>query len=83
MSEYDNNMRGVLWFVKEKKTDKHPDFTGSMEINGKEYLLSGWKGSGKKPAVSFTIKEKEQAQTMDVGYDNNPIIEDLDDDVPF
>ncbi len=77
---YDNNMRGVIWNAKDKKTSKHPDFTGSMEIEGVEYWLSGWKGEGNRPPVSFTIKKKEAEPKQEV--DCAPA-NDLCDSIPF
>jgi hypothetical protein len=32
MPEYDNNNRGVLFKNTDKKTDKHPDYTGTATI---------------------------------------------------
>ena len=43
MSEYDNNNRGALWNNDRKQSDKHPDLSGSIMIDGKEYWVSGWK----------------------------------------
>lgn len=50
MSNFDNTNRGVLFVEESKKSEKHPDFKGSLNIDGKEYWISGWKrmGNGKK-----------------------------------
>jgi len=37
MTEYDNNNRGALWNNDRKQSDKHPDLSGSIMIDGKEY----------------------------------------------
>jgi hypothetical protein len=34
--------KGYLFRVKDKKTDKHPDFEGSIPIEGRTYKLAGW-----------------------------------------
>ena len=39
--EYDNVNRGQIWKNENRKTDTHPQFTGSINIEGKEYWLSG------------------------------------------
>jgi uncharacterized protein (DUF736 family) len=58
-TERDNNMTGVLFTVNEKKSDKHPDLTGRVEIDGKKFSLSGWnKTSANGNAyVSLSLRE--------------------------
>jgi uncharacterized protein (DUF736 family) len=62
--QYDNNNSGVL-FKNEKKTDpKHPDYTGSLEIGGKEFWQSAWikKSKAGKTFMSFAYTPKEEQQ---------------------
>jgi hypothetical protein len=42
MSEYDNTNRGSIWTSDKKTTDKHPDFTGNLNVEGKEYWINAW-----------------------------------------
>jgi hypothetical protein len=67
MSEYDNTNRGSIWKNERKTTDKHPDFTGSLDVEGKEYWVSAWKrkegASAKAPSLSFSIKPKDDDGT--------------------
>jgi hypothetical protein len=44
---YDNNNSGILARNDRKTTDKHPDFSGSCEIAGVQYWISGWVKEGK------------------------------------
>lgn len=64
MSEYDNTNRGQIWPNEKKDTDKHPDFKGSINVEGKEYWLSAWKrregANPKAPSLSFSIQAKEE-----------------------
>ena len=63
--EYDNNMTGVLFENDRKKTKKHPDKTGSAEVNGVEYWLSAWEKQGAKGtflSLAFTPKEEKPEQ---------------------
>ena len=64
MSNYDNSNRGSIWKNDRKETDSHPDFTGSLNVNGVEYWVSAWKrkpdASPNAPALSFSVKPKEQ-----------------------
>ena len=36
------DMTGTLFVNKDKKSDKHPDRSGRIKVNGVEYRLSGW-----------------------------------------
>lgn len=67
MAEYDNTNRGSIWKNDKKETDKHPDFTGSLNVGGVEYWVSAWKrkegASPKAPALSFQVKPKDEQKT--------------------
>ena len=39
---YDKENKGVLFKNKNKKTDSHPDYNGSINIDGTDYWLSAW-----------------------------------------
>lgn len=69
MTDYDNTNRGVLFQEQDKKTDKSPDYTGKLDVNGKEYRLAGWKQLGKsgKPFLSLIISEPQKKEQS--GYD--------------
>ncbi len=79
MTDYDNTNRGSIWKNDEKETDKHPDFKGSLDVNGVQYWVSAWKrkegGSPKAPALSFSIKPKDEKPKA-----RN---DDMNDDIPF
>ena len=65
MSEHDNSNRGAIWRNEKKEKDTHPDFTGSLDVDGVQYWVSAWKrkdGAGPKaPALSFSVKPKDEA----------------------
>ena len=46
--QYDDTNRGVLFKEQDKQSDKHPDYTGGINVNGTEYRLAGWIKEGKK-----------------------------------
>jgi len=62
---YDNNNKGQIWKNDKKVTEHHPDFRGSLNVEGVEYWVSGWKrkegGNPKAPALSFKINKKEES----------------------
>lgn len=63
MSDYDNNMRGVLFKNDRKESDNHPDYKGQAEVDGVEYWIAAWIKEGKKGkfmSISFTEKEEDK-----------------------
>jgi hypothetical protein len=69
MAEYDETNRGAIWKNEEKKTDKHPDFTGSLNVKGVNYRVAAWKrpegAAPRAPALKFQVEPKnEQPQTI-------------------
>jgi hypothetical protein len=68
MTEYSNENRGSIWKNEKKDKDTHPDFTGSLNVNGVEYWVSAWKrkegANPKSPALSFSVKPKDEQQSI-------------------
>ena len=81
--EYDNNNTGAL-FKADKKSDRHPDYNGSCEINGVEMWMSAWIKTSNKGqkfmSLSFNPKEVQAApkpvQAANAEFDEG-------DDIPF
>lgn len=65
MSQYDNTNSGAVWPNKDRKTDKHPTHTGSINVEGVEYWVNAWVGDKTKnqPSLSFKITKKEPKQS--------------------
>jgi hypothetical protein len=84
MSNYDNNNRGSIWKNEDRKSDTHPQFKGSAEVNGVEYWVSGWlrkEGANPKaPAMSFSFNPKEQQSAPKPAKANDF---DSGEDIPF
>jgi hypothetical protein len=63
MTQHSNENRGAIWKNDDKQSDNHPDFKGSLNVDGVEYWVSAWKrkegASAKAPALSFSIKPKD------------------------
>jgi len=91
MSDYDNTNRGSIWKNDKKDTESHPDFTGSINVEGKEYWVSAWKrkpdANPKSPALSLSVKPKEDKQSSPSQANQNfqtPVADEgFDDDIPF
>ena len=59
--EYDDTNKGVLFREKEKKSESHPDFKGSINVGGKDYWLSGWVNESKalgKDTLSYLLPRR-------------------------
>ena len=74
--EYDNTNKGAVWLT-DKETDKHPDHTGVVNVNGTDYFISMWKNhsdNGNAPSFRLSVKEKTEIARGVV---------DPSDDIPF
>ena len=60
---YDNRNRGALFKNDQKDGDKDRDYSGTLDVNGNEYWLSGWVNTSKKTGkkfLSLSIKPKAE-----------------------
>ncbi len=66
MTQYDNTNRGQIWPNDRKEKDTHPDFKGSVNVDGTEYWVSAWKrkpdANPKAPSLSFSLQKKDEQQ---------------------
>lgn len=62
---YDNTNRGALFKNAEKKTDKHPDYSGNLNVDGVEFFLDAWikKAESGRTFMSVSVKVKEKQAT--------------------
>lgn len=80
MANFDNTNTGAIWGNKDRKTDKHPTHTGSINVEGVEYWVSAWVGDKSKnqPSLSLKIQKKESKQSKPAAA---PAA--IDSDLPF
>jgi uncharacterized protein (DUF736 family) len=85
--EYDNTNRGVLFRNDRKETEKQPDFTGSLDIDGVDHYLSAWiktsKAGKKYFDIKFNPKQKVAQQHVQKAKQQFEPEEDFSDDIPF
>lgn len=84
---YDNTNRGAIWGNQRKEKDTHPDFTGSINVEGVEYFLDAWKrkpdAGENAPSLSFRVKRKDSQPNEGSGGESPPAGDDLGDEIPF
>ena len=71
---------GSLFKNNKKTTDNHPDFTGSIMLDGKEHWFSAWVKESPKAGKFFSVsvgKVKEPVGFKPKGQD------EILDDTPF
>ena len=90
---YDNTNTGMMMRNSNRETERHPEFTGSLNVDGVDYWLSAWVNTGKEGSkiegqkyfsIKITLKEakgtaKKNAKKPAQAFDDS----DLDDDIPF
>jgi hypothetical protein len=84
MTEYDNTNRGALFKNDDKdpNDDRDRDYLGTLNVEGKDFWLSGWRKTSKngRTYLSISVKPKD-APAADK---SKPRRDDPDDDeIPF
>ena len=69
--EYDNSNRGVLFKNDRKETERHPEYKGSINVDGQEFWLSAWVKdgkSGKFMSLSITPKNDQVVRQPEAAH---------------
>jgi len=76
---YDNTNSGALFRNEKKASEKHPDYRGDINVDGKDFWVSAWVKTSKKGTkfMSLSVTEKESVQKV------APVADDFDEDLPF
>ncbi len=97
MMAYDGQNSGALFKNDRKETANHPDYTGSITIEGVEYWLSSWikpmKNDASQRYMSIAVRRKEEHRPQQPpARGNTPQrpaqrggsgFDDMDSDIPF
>ena len=82
MTEFDNTDRGVLYRNENKTSENHPDYSGSVNVAGTDFWLSGWLKESKKDGKKFfslSVRPKNDSKPV-----NKPVkTADPDEEIPF
>lgn len=79
---YDNNNKGVLFKNNKKETDNHPDYNGSINIDGTDYWLSAWINKDKN-GNSYMSLSRGAAKDDQPGPSSQSMREDDSGEIPF
>lgn len=94
--QYDQTNSGALFKNDRKEKPTHPDYKGSINVDGVDYWVSSWLKQGQKGTfMSLALTKKEEAapapaaRPKDERYRaGQPArqatgFDDMDDDIPF
>lgn len=83
MSQYDNTNSGALFKNDKKQKPNHPDYRGTLNVEGVEFWISGWIKQGKNGSfMSLAIQEKQE-QARQTPQNRPTAGDDEFSDVPF
>jgi hypothetical protein len=73
---------GSLFKNNQKRSDSSPDYTGTINLGGKDHYLNAWLKDGKKGKFfSVQVKPKDGIKTP--AADKKAATKQLDEDIPF
>ncbi len=75
--QYDDTDKGVLFYEEERKSERHPNWTGKINVGGQEFRLAGWgkRTDSGKALISLKVSEFQEKRPQQQA--------DFDDDIPF
>jgi len=85
MTQYDNTNKGTIAKNTRKETDSQPDIAGSINVEGKDFWISGWLKKNSRDGSSFyslSVKPKQERAAEIVRQSREPV-EDDGDFIPF
>lgn len=84
---YDNTNRGGLWKNDRKEKESQPDYTGNINVAGREFRLSAWIKTAKdgKKFMSLSVKPKEEKSELAPKGEPDFVQRRgvMDDEIPF
>lgn len=86
--QYDRTNTGIISKNERKETDTHPDIRGSINVEGREFWLDGWRkerNDGSGSFYSLRVKPKDAPAPAPAPKKAAPkqAFDDSDSDIPF
>jgi len=85
--QYDNTNSGAIFKNDKKETDSHPEYKGSINVEGKEFWASVWVNTSKagKQYMSIKVTPKDAQQSAPTPQVNHVPNDGgmTDEDIPF
>lgn len=78
---FDKTNTGALFIKKERKSDKQPNFQGTINVNGKDYDIAGWTRQSKTGDKYISLKVEEPRDVKKP--EPKPVQADFGDEIPF
>jgi len=63
---------GILLTNRQRRSDKSPDYTGTITINGSQYELAAWMREGRNGGQYLTLTAREPQQSPPPSYPRTP-----------
>lgn len=83
---YDNTNSGALFKNDDKSNERHPDYKGSLNVNGVDFWISSWlktsKAGAKYMSLSVTPKNANNTRAP-VQSKSAPAADFGDSEIPF
>ena len=79
--EKDNT--GVLFRVEDKQSDRHPDFTGKIKVNGKEMQVASWINTSKDGKYKYQSLKFSEFKPKKDDSNTNATPKPEFEDIPF
>ena len=83
MSEYDNELRGVLFENDKQGNEKRPYYTGEATISGQKYRMAAWSKTSKNGKNFLSVNLELDDGTRQSQATATSIIHPLPDAIPF
>lgn len=88
---FDNTNKGALFKNEEMKSDKSPQYTGKINVGGKDFYLSGWVRESKTGNKFFSLSVTDPSSVQRPGNTGGgyqqkqaaPVRNEMNDEIPF